>query len=355
MISYDDIHIWASAACVIEDEIWFVHGKCNILFKYSFPDNKLEIVDFIPGIKVEGVTPVYISMINIGYNIFLIPFWAERIVCYNILDSSFEMIDFPENIDIECEKYVESIVYDDKIYCIPRRPELNMFYIDVVTKETHIISEFKNLLPDNVACIVQHPQMRDNKLYCLLAGINLIYEFDLVNKCREIIKFPNEIKKVSSFVYLDDKFYISCENNNTFYILLKNSLGLDIIDKFEINCNSFWLSSDDEHNIVIESSRDILQIMDTNSKKINIVKLENRTNINTMSSEWGGGCLSTNNLRYYFARKAEAVINILDMSVKYPHMTYEDFKRFREYIIEKSTLMENETDLFDLEDFISKI
>lgn len=118
-ISAEDIPIWPSAFCVDGDDIWFVHGKINVLMRYNMNENYTYVIGMIPN-EVIFQESLYRGIWRWENKIFLIPAGAREIAIYNIVSKRFEKIPL-NNIREYVKKGLFGKIYvkNKYLYCIP--------------------------------------------------------------------------------------------------------------------------------------------------------------------------------------------------------------------------------------------
>lgn len=114
-----DIPIWPSCFFADIDDIWFVHGKMNVLMRYSMKEDYTYVINRISNEKFFQNSG-YIGIYRWQYKIFLIPAWAREIGVYNILNKKLEKIAI-DRIEDYTDKGLFSGIYvqGSFLYCIP--------------------------------------------------------------------------------------------------------------------------------------------------------------------------------------------------------------------------------------------
>ena len=104
-------YMYLNACCmyVTEDGVWFVQGMCPILYYYSFGERKITIAQ--PLYVEETYGTAYFSKIYQKKNmLYIIPNNASKIVIYDIINHTCDMIDVRE--DIKCNIYRDCYEYN---------------------------------------------------------------------------------------------------------------------------------------------------------------------------------------------------------------------------------------------------
>lgn len=85
-----EIPIWPCAFCVDGDDIWFVHGKMNVLMRYNMRENYTYIVGKVPNEK-DFQDCLYAGMYKWKNRIYLIPFLAREIAIFDVKTKQFNI------------------------------------------------------------------------------------------------------------------------------------------------------------------------------------------------------------------------------------------------------------------------
>ena len=87
----EDIPVWPSAFYADEENIWFTHGKINVLLRYNIKEDNTYVMDQIPNERLfqnAGYTGIY----KWKNKIFLVPSWARELAVYNVENKNIEKI-----------------------------------------------------------------------------------------------------------------------------------------------------------------------------------------------------------------------------------------------------------------------
>ena len=181
-LTAENIPIWPSVFCVDEDDIWFVHGKINILMRYNISNDYTYIVDIIPNEKLFQEC-LYSSIYKWKQRIFLIPCWANEIKVYDIPSKKFTVIPLKDtglynNKLLFCKSYV----FENKLYCIPYYygaivkidlDNINIIYFDIAKQISRINGDFNKCVYINDATRI------DDEVYSIIANTNKVLIFSL--------------------------------------------------------------------------------------------------------------------------------------------------------------------------------
>lgn len=203
-----NIPIWTSAFCVDKDEIWFIHGKMNILMKYNMAIRQLEVIGSVPEEKLT-CEKLYSDIYKYGDFIYLIPCWAERIAVYSIKDNRFDFFDVPHNLKNNEIRYLKSFIYQNSLYCLSATTGIiTKVNIDDKSKTSIIpIKDFNGeTLHVNTAI-----QINSHIIVGVTGENNIVFWFDLENEKVFIKKIGKDsstytsIANIQNYLFLYDK------------------------------------------------------------------------------------------------------------------------------------------------------
>ena len=174
-----EIPVWTSAFCVDKEDIWFVHGKLNILMKYSMARKKLEIVGSVPQEKIT-CEKLYSDIYKYEDSIFLIPCWAKKIVAYSISKNMFEFVELPVSLQENNVKFLKSFVYKKNLYCLSAASGvITKISMDALSEVSNILVKESN---DKVLHINTAIQMGNHMIAGVTGENNTIFLFNLKNE-----------------------------------------------------------------------------------------------------------------------------------------------------------------------------
>lgn len=250
IITVEDIPIWPSAFYVDGNDVWFVHGKMNILMRYNINEDYTYIADKIPEepfFKENSFRGIY----KWKNKIFLIPCWAREIAIYDTLNKKFAKISL-QHIGKYYQKilFCKAYAFDNYLYCIPycyeaiikiNMDSLELQYIDItkvlgIQEKIYINDAIK--IEDEVAAVIPDTDKillfdlkTDNlrifseesgRQYTHLTGLN--DEFYIYDKKENVITkrhkdFTGKEKNVISVIFKN----VILSNFGSRYILLDSN------------------------------------------------------------------------------------------------------------------------------------
>ncbi|MBQ5850410.1 MAG: hypothetical protein IIW54_06315 [Lachnospiraceae bacterium] len=200
-----DIPIWTSAFCVDKDDIWFVHGKMNILMKYSMTTRQLEVIGSVPEEKIT-CEKLYSDIYKYEDSIYLIPCWAEKIAVYLINDNRFQFIEVPYNFQRNKIRYLKSFAYQKYLYCLSATAgiiiKINMDNQNNVSIIPAIESK------DQVLHINTAIQISDHIIAGVTGENNIVFWFDLENERISVKKVGKESCIYTSIAYIQNYLFL---------------------------------------------------------------------------------------------------------------------------------------------------
>lgn len=204
-ISAENIPIWPSAFYVDGDDIWFVHGKINVLLRYNMSENHTYVIGTIPNEPMFQEC-LYSGIYKWEDRIFLIPCWAREIAVYDIINGKFDKIPI-NNIEFFDGKILFNKVYAKNrfLYCIP-------YYYDAILKidMENSYAEYLVLNKENEQFINDTTRI-DDKIIAILAYTNvtliLNLEDDTVSKQRlgQLKRRYTNVANIGEALYLFDR------------------------------------------------------------------------------------------------------------------------------------------------------
>ena len=175
--------VWMMDFCMVENEMWFVHGKVNVLMKYNLKTNKTTIIGSIPNEK-NLQYGLYYSIHFYKGSIILVPCSAKEIAVYNIKTNRFTKINIKNSEACRCGIFRKSYIDDNFIYCIPSSyHEFIRINLDNWTIE--YLGNWRQLLPKDInkeAYISDVTQMGQGKYAGLVYGTNIIIIYNALRK-----------------------------------------------------------------------------------------------------------------------------------------------------------------------------
>jgi len=294
----EDIPIWPCAFYVDGDDIWFVHGRINVLMKYSRKEDYTYIIGSVPNENM--FRELYAEIYKWEDKIYLIPFLAREIAIYHIKEGRFEKIAI-RNID----KYGETGLFGKAyakgkyLYCVPLLYEA-ILRIDMETDDVIYIpvgEKGKIYVPDVTRA--------GNQLVFINMYTGEIIFFDMDTSDAAIKKSGNPERQFSMIASIDDELYLlDSITGKIFQMDRKNLIEKEFYKSpYERIC----LTGVTPDMLLIDSvDSSELQIM--NREKKIIYKTENHQSVHkgSLHSAYNSGIKSSNCINedafFYFSR-----------------------------------------------------
>lgn len=201
--------------CLLDgNDIWFMSGNFNGLFKYMKDRNETVYMGTVP--NEDGLAEnLYQQILKIDNSLWLIPSKAQELAEYNIETGEFYKYRLPEEVLTKSQKYVEAYWYKDKIVMVSTG-ESGILIFDLKSKEMKVYNSFVNHLKvihpsfvfPNKGCLVR------DRIYLITQYDNKIIEFDLKTK-----KY-----KIHSLEIAPDEFHGIRHDGKNFIIVSSNGL-----------------------------------------------------------------------------------------------------------------------------------
>jgi len=178
----DGVSVWALAYYLDQDELWFIHGRTSLLFRYSLLRNQMELIGKIPQEKAIEELSI-IKMIHYENYLFFIPFNGKYLGYYNIAERKFHPLIYPERYhQIGPLAFCAGIVQGEFLYCISAysceilRVNMSTLAVELVFDgaqevQAHDLAELQPI--GNVTPLGQ------NQFAAVFTGTNIFYIFDM--------------------------------------------------------------------------------------------------------------------------------------------------------------------------------
>ncbi len=298
-IKAEDIPIWPSAFCVDGEDVWFVHGKMNVLMRYNLIDN---YTDFMCTISEENVFQAssYKGIYKWGDRIFLIPGWAREIAIFSIKEQKIDNLPI-KNIKKYDQKLLFSKVYADGkyLYCIPCFYEA-ILKIDMISCSIQYLDINEILVNQGDGLLetyINDVTKINNELVATLAYTNQILIFDMKTDriCIKKIggmehKFTN-IANIGNILYLFDKAnkIIITTVYNSFMEKEKYPIACEGTKMISIHSDFIIFDSIDSTNIQIRDAEGSVVFSNETELKVHYRSLYNDFLYGIESSNYTGG------------------------------------------------------------------
>ena len=113
------IPCWPGAFWEDEKEVWFVHGKVNLLFHYDKQMDRLSCIGKIPG-ELAFKGDLFRSVVRVEDRLYLVPYFARNLAIYHIDKDQFESVQIRDAEHfIEQPLFLKSFQRGNVLYCMP--------------------------------------------------------------------------------------------------------------------------------------------------------------------------------------------------------------------------------------------
>lgn len=290
-VKAEDIPIWPSAFCVDGDDVWFVHGKMNVLMRYDMMKKQVYIIDIIPNEEMFRES-LYKGLYKWGNKLFFIPCWAREIVVYDILSAKFNKISL-KNIEAYDHKILfhKIYVFDKWLYCIPHYYKsilkMNMDSLSIEYFDISKILEEQGVDMSNV-CVNDSTKV-GNEIISILAYTNLALCYQMGSDTMCVKRLGKPERKFTNIANIGETLYLFAKDINT---IVKIHRGNDFVE--EKMCvpsyNGLRMNTIDSKFIMIDSSDDAsIQMIDSEDKLVIKSDVLKNTCLDSLDSTYYSG------------------------------------------------------------------
>lgn len=201
-VKAEDIPIWPSAFCVDGEDIWFVHGKINVLMRYNMREEHTYIVGAISD-KVEFRGKLYCGMHKWKNKIFIIPCWAKEIIVYDIDNNQFQKI-LIDNSEAYFSKilFIKSYMKEEVIYCVPCHYHA-IVKIDVKNNQVIYVT-----IALDVNVHINDAVWVNNKIIGIYSCTDQLLVYDSKTDAVNLIRMGNSERQYNRITNIDDFLYL---------------------------------------------------------------------------------------------------------------------------------------------------
>ena len=212
----EKISAWAVAYCLYHGDLWFIHGKTSVVFRYSLATERLDVIGKIPDEKLMDELSM-VQMVGYGDNIFIVPFRGKAIWYYNLKKKSFSKIQWPRNHrKIDNIKFFPGMVYEQYLYCVSGCGCI-VLRIDMSNLSAEYIYDgtlqLKKLGLTDQSYINTVTPLGKQKLATVFSETNMIYVYDIKENTIRFYSVGDSNKKFSTIASIGTKIYIQSVDN----------------------------------------------------------------------------------------------------------------------------------------------
>ncbi len=208
-IKAEDIPIWPSAFCVDGDDVWFVHGKINVLMRYNMRENHTYVIDTIPNEEMFQES-LYRGIYKWDNKIFMIPCWAREIAIYDIVYGKFiklplKNIENYENHILFCKVYA----FRKYLYCIP-------YYYEAILK-IDLESDSVEYIPiaEGKKGYISDTTRIGNEIIAVYSETNQVLSFNMENEIVCFKQLGSSTRRFTNIANIGDILYSFDENTHS--------------------------------------------------------------------------------------------------------------------------------------------
>ena len=250
------VPFWPTAACFVDDDIWFVHGKLALLCRYSKKSRRTEFIERIPG-KYFLLESLYRGICYYQGKIFLLPSWAEgRIVIYYIQEHRFDYLQIPDCEDAKGSLFREVFVYGRYIYAMPQ------FYryvlrIDMETLEVNSAGDCLGLaksISPKARYMNDVVKVNEHVVAGVFTNTNLVMMYDFDSEKIHMLRVGENDASYTSLTCLHGELFLCNAAGNK---LLKYSISMDkVVESYSVPFDSYIVHRFPDDTIMLDSVKD---------------------------------------------------------------------------------------------------
>lgn len=250
----NELLVWPCACFLNDEELWIMHGKVNVLFKYVIADGKMHAI-YSPIDEKNIQTSSMAAIFKVDNIIYMIPRWANYIHCYDVTSDIDSIIEVPA-----WDKYKDTTIFsaaymvNGKIICVPEYYKYFLI-LEIATNKVNIVINTDDIARDiGVKKIIFGESVTDGKenIYISIRGSKIICCVNLETYKYELIEIKSEkVNYIDSIAYLNGKIFFADNSNSIVnaYDINTKTIGDEII----INYKNFYISTLGESSILIDS------------------------------------------------------------------------------------------------------
>lgn len=278
--------IWPSDYIIDGKNIWFMHGKINLLMKYDMEAELTYCMGTVPGEEMFKEN-LYQNIYKHGNVLILIPSWAREIAIYHISEERFEKVNL-----YKVENYVGNLLFrkvfafDKYLYCIPYSYKA-MVKIDMESLTLEYDNPWVEPIIKRIGgqelCINDATQINDSEVMLVCNGTNLLIYYNMVSEKIKFISIGEKTSEITSVSACDGNVFLYNTQDGT--IIVYSTIRQKIINKFLI-MNEATLHSTGTNMVLVDSinNENVLFVDDNGNKiqiddpSIGVARLENSFN-----------------------------------------------------------------------------
>ncbi len=312
-----EIPIWPCAFCVDGDDIWFVHGKMNVLMRYNMRENYTYIVGKVPNEK-DFQDCLYAGMYKWKNRIYLIPFLAREIAIFDVKTKQFNKIVVDSIEDFNNMALFGKVYSKERnLYCIPSYYS-SIVKIDMETEKLDYIFVGSKTEPINDSTQIE------DKIIGIYFCTNRALVLNTVNDTISLIKLGKGSRKFRNMASTNNAVYLYDQAECSIVKVEKDNYLQGIVcGKLESEGVGMVAVGEDE--IIIDpSSTSVMWIMNGNGETV--TKIDEKKEV----------AKSSLGFRYYRGLQGNGLI---DGSIFYFFMPAYSMYQFEGRIIKKRFTM----------------
>lgn len=350
-----DIPIWPCTFCVDGDDIWFVHGKLNVLMRYNMREDYAYVVGTVPEEKMFREM-LYSAVYKWKEKIYLIPCFARKVMVYNIKENKFTEIPV-QNIN----KYGENGLFEGAyakgkyLYCIPFLYEA-FIKINMESEEIEytVIGKTGDIYITDIAKV-------ENKIVSINSHNNQLLFYNMDTSALEIRKMDKDKERIVAIASMGDSLYLFNKSSQSLVELnIKNMNEREFI---EIPYEAIKITTISSEFVMIDSTYDHeIKIIDNKGEIIFEARERLENEKGSLYAVYYSGIDELNsideNVSFYFSRDKYVMYQFNKGKLEHEFcmmLSTDEINKLKNMFSEILQLKMEENSLFKLDDWINNL
>jgi len=337
------------------DDIWFVHGKLNVLMRYDMRENYTYVVGIVPGEKMFREM-LYSAVCKWNDKVYLIPCFAKKLTVYSIKENRFTEIPICNSEEYGERGLFERAYVEGKyLYCIPFLYEA-FLKINMESEEV----EYTGIGKKEDIYIIDVTKL-GNEIAAINAHSNQLLFYNMDTSVLRTKSLENGGKKVVAIASIGNSLYLFDKSSQSLIKLDIRSMRETRLD--EIPYEAIKMTTISSEFIMIDSTYDHeMKLINDKGKTIleRSEMIENKKgNLYAVYCSGIDGLNSADEkVSFYFSRDKYAVQKFNEGKLEHEFcmvLSADELKKLENMVSKKIQLKTDENSLLKLRDWIGEL
>lgn len=355
-VNAEDIPIWPSAFYVDGDDIWFVHGKMNVLMRYNISEDYVYIIDRIPN-ELLFQSSGYIGVYKYNHKIFMVPSQAREVAVYDIKNEQFRKIKVNDIEDYDGKGlFIKIYAAGKNLYCMP-------FWYKAVVKIDMEQEETESFIINSISNTYVNAATRINdEIIGIYTYTNNILSFNIKSHLVKIRSIGNNNHQFTNITSVGIELYL--------YDTIEKSIvkiyGKDYMSEkilYKMPYREVVLSSMHSELLIVDPVEDTEILGITLEGKV-VFKIEgiNDAKSRGLFSDYchgnKGNNLETDEVIFYFSRGTYKMYQFIYSKIEkefFMKLRRKEFVKLKNITLSIDQMEYGESDIYRLEDWKEKV